>query len=198
MALCISIGAIASKKTKRKKKVQTKHVISPIPVKQTDKSNTMRLCMSPAPQPSWFLEVPNNFKFPANFQQPASYRLLSTYDTLLKSFLHSIPYPNSSMKIMLPVFIDNTVQCKEFTITRTETMDSVLQAKYPDIMSFKAVTSDNSLNAARIDCDANSVKMMITYNKKVYYVTSMLFNKMTYYACYAKDDINFVKDKFER
>lgn len=196
-ALCLSFGAMATKKNKKKKAI-IKTTIAPAVTKTIDKANTMRLCMTPDPQPSWFLEVPKDFKFPANFQQPAAYRLVSTNDTLFHSFLKSIPYDKSKVKVVLPVFINNMIECKEFNISRTYTMDSVLQAKYPDLMSFSAFTSDNSLNAARIDCDGSSVKMMITYDKKVYYVTSTILNKFTYYMCYAKDDVNFVKDKFER
>jgi hypothetical protein len=83
-------------------------------------------------------------------------------------------------------------------VSRTTTMDSALQAKYPELMSFKAFTTENSLNAARIDCDGINTRVMITYDKKVYYITSVVFNKLTYYACYAKDDSNFVKENFER
>jgi hypothetical protein len=39
---------------------------------------------------------------------------------------------------------------------------------------------------------------MITYDSKVYYITSVVFNTITYYACYAKDDSNFIKQPFER
>jgi hypothetical protein len=78
------------------------------------------------------------------------------------------------------------------------TMDSALQAKYPELLSFKAFASDNSLNAARIDCDGINTRIMITYDSKVYYITSVVFNTITYYACYAKDDSNFIKQPFER
>ena len=99
---------------------------------------------------------------------------------------------------MLPLFMNNTIECKEFIISRTETMDSVLQAQYPELKSFKAFAADNSLNTARIDCDGVNVKMMVTYDHKVYFITSTPYNQTNYYICYAKDDPNFVKDKFEK
>jgi hypothetical protein len=196
-ALIVSFGAMASKKKKRKKQVK-KTTVAINEVKHVDKSNTMRLCITPSPQPAWFLEVPKGFKFQANFQQPAAYRILSTIDTSFNSFLSNIPFEKSTSKIMLPLFINNLIECKEFNISRAVTMDPALQVKYPSLMSFKAFDANNSLNAARIDCDGTSIKMMITYDKKVYYVTSMMHNKSNYYLCYAKDDPNFVKDKFEK
>ena len=197
LLLVISWGSYATKKNKHKKKVTTNKVVT-LPHRVLDKTNSMRLCNTPEPQPAWFLEVPTNFTFPAKFQQPAAYRVVSTIDTVFNNFLHSIPYDQSNFKIMLPLFINNTIECKEFNITRTVTMDSVLQAKYPSLMSFKAFAFDNSLNAARIDCDGSSTKMMVTYDKKVYFITSIISNKTNYYVCYAKDDANFVKDKFEK
>ena len=201
LALTISIGAEAQKRGKTRKHLQKATVTSKVTMsskKNINKSNTMRLCDATYPQPSWFLELPRDFKFPANFQQPAAYTLVSTIDTVFNSYLKSIPYDSSQVKLLLPLFIDNTIHCKEFIVSRSMTMDSALQAKYPSLMSFKAFTTTNSLNAARIECDENSVKMMIIYDKKVYYINSVKYNKMNYYVCYAKDDINFVKDKFER
>ncbi len=197
LALTAFMHADAGNKNKHKKKTKkatTANILTKIPAKSTG----MRFCDAPGPQPAWFLELPKGFQFPANFQQPGSYRLVSTIDTVFSSFLSSISYENSGQKIVLPVLIDQTLQCKEFNVSRTMTMDSALQAKYPELMSFKAWTTENSLNAARIDCDGINTRIMITFDKKVYYVTSVIFNKTTYYACYAKDDSNFVKEKFER
>jgi glutamine amidotransferase-like uncharacterized protein len=77
-------------------------------------------------------------------------------------------------------------------------MDSVLQAKYPQLMSFKAFEKGNNLNAARIDCDGFSTKFMVTYNGTTYFVNPVKFKNKIYYASYTKDDPNFVKQKFER
>jgi YHS domain-containing protein len=77
-------------------------------------------------------------------------------------------------------------------------MDSVLQAKYPELKSFKAFDKNNSLNTVRIDCDGQQTRFMITYNGKIYYIEPVAFSGRTYYACYAKDDANFIKNNFER
>lgn len=184
---------------KKKKKAVKKAIPVQVVTKSTSiETNTMRMCESPNSQPTWFLATPVGFKFPANFQAPASYRLLTVIDTSFMNFLNGVPYEQSKCTMMLPVYINQTVQCHEFQITRVETMDSALQAKYPQLMSFKARTASNGLNAARIDCDETAVKISITFDGKQYFVTPVSFNKKTYYACYAKDDVNFVKDRFER
>jgi len=201
VAVCVTFGAEATKKQHRKKQTTKKIVVrkATIPaVKYTNKSTTMRLCNAIYPQPAWFLEVPKMFDFPTGFARPASFRLVSTIDTTFHSFLKSIPYQGSKESITLPVLINNVIECKEFNISRTMTMDSALQAKYPQLMSFKGFTASNSLNTARIDCDETSVRIMVTYDTKVYYINSLLYNGMQYYVCYAKDDGNFVKEKFER
>lgn len=192
---CLPTDSFSKKKKKTAKKTEPVQV----DVKSNSiQANTMRLCESPNSQPTWFLANPVGFQFPANFQAPASYRLLTVIDSSFVNFLNGIPYEQSKFTMMLPVYMNQTVQCHEFQITRVETMDSALQAKYPKLMSFKARTASNGLNAARIDCDETSVKISITFDSKQYFVTSVIFNKKTYYACYAKDDVNFVKEKFER
>ena len=195
-ALFILGGAEAAKKQKRKKQTH-KTSVAKVEVKPPVRNSGIRICDATYPQPSWFLELPKGFQFPENFQKPADYRLVSTIDTVFSAYLNGIPYDTGKRKLVLPVFIDHTLQCKEFNVSRTTTMDSALQAKYPELMSFKAFTTENSLNAARIDCDGINTRVMITYDKKVYYITSVVFNKLTYYACYAKDDSNFVKENFE-
>ena len=199
-ALLLVQSADAQKKSRKrtKKKVIAKPVVAPAKVSETNPSNTMRLCDAVFPQPAWFLELPKGFSFPANFPKPAAYRLVSTIDSTFKSFLNGLSAEGNTQKITLPLFMNNTVVCKEFIINRTQTLDSALQAKYPFLLSFKAYMADNSLNAARIECDETSVKMMITYEGKAYFVQSLLWNQRMLFACYAKDDANFVKEKFER
>lgn len=199
-AFLLTPSADAQKKSRKhkKKKVIAKQVVAPMPVSASNPSNTMRLCDASFPQPAWFLELPKGFTFPPNFPKPAAYRLVSTIDSTFKSFLNGISQDGNASKITLPLFMNNTVVCKEFIINRTQTMDSALQAKYPFLLSFKAYAADNGLNAARIECDETSVKMMITYDGKAYFVQSLLWNNRMLYACYAKDDVNFTKDKFER
>ncbi len=196
-ALLIMGGAEAAKKSKQKKQA-TKTLATKVEAKTLSRNSGMRLCDAPSPQPAWFLELPKGFRFPENFQPPASYRLVTTIDSAFNAFLNGIPYDKSLSKISLPVLINNTLECKEFNVSRTMTMDSALQAKYPELLSFKAFASDNSLNSARIDCDGINTRIMITYDSKVYYITSVVFNTITYYACYAKDDSNFIKQPFER
>lgn len=198
-ALVLGFQAGAQKKSRKsKKKVITKPVVAPSPVSETNPSNTMRLCDAALPQPAWFLELPKGFSFPANFPKPSYYRLVSTIDSTFQTYLNGIPTEGNSTKITLPLFINHMVVCKEFIINRTQTLDSALQAKYPFLLSFKAYAADNGLNAARIECDEQSVRMMITYDGKTYFVQSLLWNNRMLYACYAKDDPNFIKDKFER
>ena len=184
---------------KRKKVKRATNKVIRIPEKKHPVLIPMlRLCDAPSPQPAWFLDVSTNIVFPANFQRPANYRVITTIDSSLFSFLKGIPTVDSKVKMMLPLFIDQTIECKEFIVSRTQTMDPALQAKYPQLMSFKAFAANNSLNAARIDCDENTIKMMVTYDKKVYFLTSMKQHGKLYFLSYAKDDPNFVKDKFER
>jgi len=198
LALLSVCSAIEAKKTQKKKKAATQKVQPVLVEKNTNPANTLRLCDAVYPQPAWFIAHPSGFTFPANFQSPADYRILTTIDSSWKNYLKSVPYENSRMQLTLPLFMDGTVQCRDFIITRVETMDSALQAKYPDLMTFKASTVTNGLNTARIECDASSIKISITYDGKGYYIHPVEWNQRMYYVCYAKDDRNFVKQKFER
>ena len=80
---------------------------------------------------------------------------------------------------------------------QTSSQDSALQAKYPELMSFKAMEDSNPLNTARIDCDGNSTRIVVQYDGETYFVTPFMFNKKIYYACYSKNDPNFIKQSFE-
>lgn len=184
------------RKTKYKKTTNKKTVIAQ--PKRTDTLNqSMLLCYTMYDMPSWYLAVNKDFRFPVDMQQPAQYRLATTNDTLLTKYLKTIPYDIYNRKIMLPLFMNNSISCKEFAIQRTVTMDSALQAKYPHVMSFKAVDEANPLYTARIDCDGMNTRIMINLNGEVYYATPFVFNKKTYYACYSQNDPNFVKQPFE-
>lgn len=202
LVLLFAHNAGAQKKGRKpsKKKVAPKTVVAPAPapVSETNPSNTMRLCDATLPQPAWFLELPKGFAFPANFPKPSAYRLVSTIDSTFMAFLNGISTEGNSSRITIPLFMNNTLVCKDFIINRTQTLDSALQAKYPFLMSFKAYAADNGLNAARIERDETAVRMMVTYDGKTYFVQSLPWNKRMLFACYAKDDPNFIKDKFER
>jgi hypothetical protein len=184
------------KKSKYKKKTIRKTTVAP--AKNTDSLNqSMLLCYTMYGMPSWYLAVNKDFRFPVDMQQPAQYRLTTTNDTLLTQYLKSIPYDTFAKKIVLPLYSNLNLSCREFMIQRTVTMDAALQAKYPELMSFKAVDAANPLNIARIDCDGKSTRIMMNLNGDVYYATPFVFNKKTYYACYSQNDPNFVKQKFE-
>lgn len=157
----------------------------------------MLLCYTMYDMPSWYLQVVNGFKFPENMQVPANYRIASINDTLLNKYLHTIPYDVYNKKITIPIYQNFKVECKEFLIQRVITMDSGLQAKYPELMSFKAMDEMNKLNTARIDCDGVSTKIMVNMDGQYYFVTPVVFNKKTYYVCYAQNDPNFQKQTFE-
>lgn len=189
----ITNNATAAKKKKVKNKTEKVTHILPT----TDKSSLM-LCNSTYGMPTWKLNFVNGFQFPLGFQAPANYRLVTINNVLLDEYLKTIPYEKSEMKINIPLFINKTLDCKEFTIERVVTMDSTLQAKYPNLMSFKIYDKTNQLNAGRVDCDDTSTKIMLTFNDEVYFVTPIMYNSKMYYACYSKNDPNFQKKSFER
>ena len=158
----------------------------------------MRLCDAPYPQPAWFLEVPKGFKIPEGYPHPAHYQLLSTIDSSFLHFLQGIPFEKSEpKKITLPVYLDQVVQCREMNIVRTMTLDSALQAEYPLLMSFKAFSGENALNAARIESDEKGARMRITWDKRVCFVRAIQYAQRTYYMCYTLDDPSLKKKTFE-
>lgn len=201
VVLMLASSIVFSQKKKSKKRKVTKKITKV--VKDTNYvdsryANTMLLCSSRNGMPVWYIGIAQGFQFPANMTAPANYKLLSISDKQLDEYLHSIPYTTSDKHITIPLYINGLLECKDFLITRTETMDSALQAKYPQLMSFKAFEKGNGLNDARIECDGTSTKFMVNYNGKTYFLHPVVFNKKTYYAAYSKDDPNFIKQKFER
>ncbi|MBP6625231.1 MAG: hypothetical protein KA198_08665 [Chitinophagaceae bacterium] len=198
MVLLVSFSVYSKKKT-RKKKVPVKIEEQTKPtIIQPNTFNTMMLCGSKDGMPAWYLALVKGFTFPPNFKAPQFYRTTSINEEQLNNFLNTVPYDSSNMKITVPLFIDKTLQCKEFTIERVRTMDDELQAKYPDLRSYRVYEQANQLNAGRIDCDGTSTKFMITYNQQVYFIAPVNFKQRLYYACYAKNDPNFQKEEFER
>ncbi|HPI54756.1 MAG TPA: hypothetical protein PLU10_08695 [Chitinophagaceae bacterium] len=155
------------------------------------------LCPAKDTLPPWYLAIVKGFTFPENFKSPANYRTVSIDNARLNSYLRSIPYKASTLMLTVPLFINGTLQCKEFTIERVQTMDDVLQAKYPDLMSFRVYEKANQLNAGRIDCDGKTTRFMITYDSEVYFLEPVVFKNNTYYASYSKNDPNFQKQNFE-
>ncbi len=184
------------KKTKRQKKVVKKTVVA-APIRTDTLNQSLLLCYTRYDMPSWYLAVNKDFRFPVDMQQPANYRLATINDTLFTNYLKTIPFEVYNKKVNLPLFVNQSIACKEFAIQRVVTMDSALQAKYPDLMSFKAVDEANPLNTARIDCDGSKTQIMMTIDGETYFANPILFNKKIYYACYSKNDPNFQKQSFE-
>lgn len=205
--LLLAGGADAQKKKYRKKKTVKKQVVAVVPPpapaviagnEDPRFTNSRLLCASRNGMPVWYFGIVKGFEFPKGFTAPMNYKLLAINDVQLDEYLHTVPYTPSDKHITIPLLINGLLECKDFQIIRTETMDSALQAEYPQLMSFVAREKGNSLNEARIECDGTAAKFMVTYNNRVYFINPVQFNKKLYYASYCKDDPNFVKKPFER
>lgn len=198
-------SSLHAQKKKKKKSRQTnitvakpKEMAPKLPVKTY---TSLPLCNNDFQFPYWQLAIVKDFVFPANMQAPSQYRLTTITDTLLNQYLKAVPYDfqkEKPKKIQLPLFKNGLITCKDYCIERVITMDSALQAKYPQLMSFKAWDPNNKLNTARIDCDSLSTKVMIRDEDETYFITPVVFQEQTFYACYAKKDPNFKKDDFEK
>lgn len=186
------------KKYKTKKYNSTKVTPKVSPATDTRFANTMLLCSSKNGMPVWYMGIQNGFAFPQNFAAPSQYKLVVINDMQLADYLKAIPYNASDKHITIPLYINQQLQCKEFMIERTVTMDSALQAKYPELMSFKAFEKGNNLNEARIDCDGKGTKFMVKYNGETYFVNPVQFQGKIFYASYSQSDPNFIKRSFER
>jgi hypothetical protein len=182
------------KKSKRKTTKSKKEIVQPI----IPASKPFLLCYSAIDWPSWYLTSIVGFQFPTNSVKPANYRLLKIDEPSMLNYFKKIPYTNSKFSITVPLFIEGTTQCKDFMVERVSNMDSTLQAKYPELMSFRAYEVNNPLNSGSINCDAKSTKYMFTYNTQVYYVTPLNYNGEHLYVAYSKNDPNFQKKAFEQ
>jgi hypothetical protein len=202
--ILLSLGVSAwapKKKVKRKKATRVVKTQSPkVDTLANDPryANTMLLCAAKQDMPVWYLAIDKSFQFPEGFNAPANYKLLSISEKQLNDYLASVPFEKRSKHITLPLYIDGVMQCVDMDIERNVTMDSVLQAKYPQLMSFRAFEKGNELNTARIECDGEAVKMMITYQGETYFVNQINHKGKKYFASYAKNDPNFIKKQFER
>jgi hypothetical protein len=196
MLVLFAFSSVANKKKVKRAKT-SKEAVSVAPVTVQNHSSLM-LCNTDYGMPTWYLNMVKGFRFPSNFRGPLNYRLVTIEEKQLQDYLKTIPFEKSENKINVPIYKNRTIHCVEFTIERVTTMDSTLQAEYPQLMSFRVYEKSNLLNAGRIDCDGVSTKMMITYNQETFFVTPVSFNKKTYYACYSKNDPNFKKESFER
>jgi hypothetical protein len=111
--------------------------------------------------------------------------------------LQKIPFTYNGGSITLPLPIDGGVQCIDYTIGRVLTMDSALQAKYPQLMSFAAYQKGNPLNDVRIDCDDNSIKMMVRHNGETYFIQSVPYKSTYLFVAYNKNNAGITKKPFE-
>ncbi len=195
--LLVDIQSFAQKSKAKRKNVKRTKKISQTITKSETINQSLMLCYAPYGMSTWYLALDIKFQFPENVQKPSNYKLVTTNDTIFSNYLKTIPFDNYSHKINLPLYSNKTITCKEFQIARVWTMDSTLQKKYPDLMTFKAVEKNNPLNTARIECDGKTTQIMIEYNGETYFVTPYLFNKKIYYACYSKNDPSFIKQNFE-
>lgn len=197
LALLLVDTAIAQKKKKRK--VVPKITVVPktdtIPEKIY---NSLPICKNDFYFPEWELVVVKDFAFPSNMKAPSQYRILTINQTELNEYMRSIPYEGGgSMKIQLPIFRNGVITCKDYLAMRVVTMDTALQAKYPDIMSFKAHDAANPLNTVRIDGNGSTTSFMIRDENETFFIQPVEFKKRIYYACYSKNDPNFTKEDFE-
>lgn len=160
-------------------------------------ANTMLLCNAKKDMPVWYLAIDKSFQFPEGFNAPSNYKLLSISEKQLNDYLKTVSFHKREKHITIPLYINGLMECKDFEIERNETMDSVLQAKYPELMSFSAFEKGNDLNSARIECDGQTVKMMVTYNGETYFVNQVKTKTKNYFASYGKNDPNFIKRSFE-
>lgn len=185
------------KKATNKRKTTKKTKVVKMAIAKDSVNQSLMLCYASYGMPAWYLELKYDFKFPENIQKPSDYRLVQINDTMLNAYLKTIPFDTFSKKINIPIYTNKSIVCKEFQISRVLTMDKELQDKYPDLMTFQAVEKNNALNTARIECDGKSMNILVNYNGETLFVTPYLYNKKTYYACYGKNDPNFIKHTFE-
>lgn len=195
---CFTKGVAQSKKKKTSSsKTPTslsKKTATPAP---TLLQNTLLLCASKDSMPAWYLNEPADFRFPANYPIPSNYQLFGTMYAWFKASLQKIPFTYNGGSITLPLPIDGGVQCIDYTIGRVLTMDSALQAKYPQLMSFAAYQKGNPLNDVRIDCDDNTIKMMVRHNGETYFIQSVPYKSTYLFVAYNKNNAGITKKPFE-
>lgn len=199
LMVLLCVGTLHGQKRKKSKKVIGKVVVTPkadtTPLKMY---NTLPICKNDFYFPEWEMVVVKDFVFPSNMKTPSQYRILSINQKELNEYLKGIPYENNgSMKIQLPLFRNGVITCKDYLAMRVVTMDTALQAKYPDIMSFKGHDAADPTNTVRIDCDGTSSSFMIREENETLFIQPVEFKKRIYYACYSKNDPNFKKEDFE-
>lgn len=197
--LCINTDVLAkNRKRKLRKKTGTSANTKPTVPPQSGKTKDLLLCANSENIPFWHLSPTSIINFPSTMQKPRFYRVLTYSESNMRAYLKNTPFADSSVKIIIPVFMNNTLECKTFQLSRTKTMDDALQAKYPEIMSFKGFEPGNPFNTIRIETSEKTASFMINYNNDVLFINPITENGKTYYATYSKNDPNFIKKEFEK
>lgn len=195
---CVSsVMAQPKKKKGQAKPKSTSAIKAPVKYDAPILNNSLLLCAAKDSMPAWYLNEPADFRFPANYPVPKEYQVYATVYPWLKTSLQKIPFTRNGGKITLPIPVQGGVQCIEYTIGRVLTMDSALQAKYPQLMSFAAYQTSNPLNDVRIDCDDNTIKMMVRHNGVTYFFQSLPYKSTYLFVAYEKNNAGISKQPFE-
>lgn len=195
---CVSSVMAQPKKKKGYTKPKTTSTAkAPVKYEAPILNNSLLLCPSKDSMPAWYLNEPADFRFPANYPVPKQYQLFATVYPWLKMSLQKIPFTRDGGKITLPIPIQGGVQCIDYNIGRVLTMDSALQARYPQLMSFAAYQTTNPLNDVRIDCDDSNIKMMVRHNGVTYFFQSLPYKSTYLFVAYEKNNAGISKQPFE-
>lgn len=199
LLLVVSFGVVLAHPQKKKgaKSKTTNATKTPVKNEPTILNNSLVLCASKDSMPAWYLNEPADFRFPANYPVPKQYQLFATVYPWLKTSLQKIPFGRDGGKITLPIPVNGGVQCIDYTIGRVLTMDSALQARYPQLMSFAAYQTSNPLNDVRIDCDDSNIKMMVRHNGVTYFFQSLPYKSTYLFVSYEKGNAGISKQPFE-
>jgi hypothetical protein len=196
--VCVTIVSAQTKKKKvSKAKPNTTRVAVANKQEPTILNNSLLLCASKDSMPAWYLNEPADFRFPANYPVPTQYQLYATVYNWFKLSLQKIPFTRDGASITLPIPVDGGVQCIDYSIGRVLTMDSALQAKYPQLMSFAAYQKGNPLNDIRIDCDDNNIKMMVRHNGEIFFYQTLPYKNTYLFLAYNKNRAGVIKKPFE-
>ncbi|MBU3677533.1 MAG: hypothetical protein FGM54_10215 [Chitinophagaceae bacterium] len=200
MVLALMVSATIPVFSQHKKHRSSKAKAKPTSVQTSAPvllNNSLVLCPSIDSLPAWHLAEPADFKFPANYPVPTQYQLYGTIYKWFKLALTQIPYAPATRRLTLPVPVAGGVQCIDYQVKRVQTMDSALQAKYPQLMSFAASQVGNPLNDMRIDCDGDQISMMIRHQGETYFMRAMPYKGTYLFVAFNKQHAGDKKKPFE-
>ena len=197
LVVCVDFVVAQPQKKRGAKAKTTKTLVAPVKYEAPILNNSLVLCASKDSMPAWYLNEPADFRFPANYPVPKEYQLFATVYPWLKTALQKIPFARNGGKITLPIPVQGGVQCIEYNIGRVLTMDSALQARYPQLMSFAAYQTSNPLNDVRIDCDDVNIKMMVRHNGETFFIQSLPYKSTYLFVAYEKNNAGISKQPFE-